>query len=485
MSEIKKFSREWFAGRNGMQDKQKEAASKLKNGYENSYAQYGFLERNTFVGEREEVTKNFNNRDVNSLKSENYIIRQYGGIDNLFDLIDTDGDGVITDQEFSEIANVDGEEMGRVSELFSARDLRTIYENAVGAEDAVVEKDDFIEHYEYKDGMSTDIFKNDEGGVAIKYTEVNAENDERKGTGYIYDSQIKYDVIKDSKGRIRYMAAHSDIDKSRNAVKTTEYDDENDKRVVTLDTPGRTIVNTYAKDVITDRTQTLKYESDRAIGNTNQASIGDCWILAGVNALNDTPKGKQIIEDSIKQHEDGSVTVTLKGVNKSYFYTPEQIGAKQYTSINKLYSRGDIDMNLIEMAITDYRKEKFEQNNITSDMSLASKDDPINGGRPENTVFLLTGQEFVQYSRADKKDKILDQKRKHDDRYVMTVDFKQPDTEIGNGESIVSGHAYSINRVTEDTVYVVNPWNSAEEIPYPKDKFLENSNSVFAFKMKK
>lgn len=93
---------------------------------------------------------------------------------------------------------------------------------------------------------------------------------------------------------------------------------------------------------------------DGKIGPTEQGRIGDCWLLAQINAIAGTTWGRKAIKQAISVDQNGTCTVYLKGPGKTYTYTPEQI---QKALDSGKYSTGDIDMLLIELAIEDYRIE--------------------------------------------------------------------------------------------------------------------------------
>lgn len=83
-----------------------------------------------------------------------------------------------------------------------------------------------------------------------------------------------------------------------------------------------------------------------------QGGVGDCWLLSGINALNSTEKGKQIIRNAIIPNDDGTVTINFAGVGKKITLTPEEI-KEHDTDLNFLdnYSNGDNDALVLEMAM--------------------------------------------------------------------------------------------------------------------------------------
>ena len=43
-----------------------------------------------------------------------------------------------------------------------------------------------------------------------------------------------------------------------------------------------------------------------------------------------------------------------------------------------------------------------------------------------------------------------------------------------SGVRISTNHAYTVSKVTKDTVYLVDPYDSSKEIPYPKSEFMKD-----------
>lgn len=481
MDEIRKYSREWFVT-NGTQA-QRDAAKKMQNGCEDFCMGIGFFQDDTFIGTLDEVKDKVKQIDIEAAgryQSEADRIEGYGGVENLFALIDADGDGTITQEEIVDIAAVDTDEFADVdNSKFSVKDLRRIYENVMASEGAELESADNIDTYKYQDGSLTQITRDESGKIVQKYVEQSADNNERKSTTYVYDGKIKTESIIDSQGRVRYEKTDAPGKVNDKVVKTV-YNDTS--KTVTTETVGRTIVETVDSEGKSKKVQTLKYHSDGKIDDTYQKDIGDCWVLSSVNALRDTTTGAQLIKDSIQHNDDGSVTVHLKGVDKSYTYSPEQIGAHEYTDKNKSYAMGDIDMNLIEMAFNDYRYELLSNTtNPRGELREASLEDPLNGGWLETGISVLTGKSYEAVLIKPQIEKTLKQKQKNPQDYSMLTSFKTTDEEI---DGIMTKHAYSIKRVTKDTVYVVNPHDSSKEIAYPKDKFMENAEYITSFDLK-
>lgn len=367
-------------------------------------------------------------------------------IDSLVSILDVDGDGEITSEEYQNY-NIN-------KEIFtvSSADIKNIYDEAV----ANNKKMDFSK---IQKGLNQ------------------SENKpEEKITQKITKIDDKLTIVKtDALGRTVSINKASD-NRETNIYTEIKYNEDGSKTIES-DTIGKKVKYTIdKKGSLRGYESYAKYDSDRKIGGTKQQNIGECWALSGVNALNVTSKGKEIISQLINYNNDGSVTVNLKGVNKSYTYSAEDVVAKKYYQTKDMYlAEGDTDMNLIEKAIADYRKDLTNQVSIKG--LFVDSENPLNSGYNREALYYLTGVSPQNSYTVSGTEKLLQKKLEDGDRYALTTSFKCDDPEFKQGD-IITRHTYSIGRVTEDTVYLINPWDSSKEIPYPKDKYLANTDGV-------
>ena len=481
MDEVRQYSKEWFVNKGQSHiDVAKNVHSEIYK--EDCIKEWKFAPEE-FTGTKEEMQAKFDELKPNLEKitednifSYEHLIDEFGGVDAVFELMDENGDGKITVEEVNNLAAADTEEFAdEVDTNFSARDLQVAYNNAMAADGGKVESGGNIVRYTYKDGSVTDVEKAPDGHIFQKTTVVKTSKNEREFITIDYDNKIKTEKIIDSKGRTRYASVDAP-GRLNDSITTTKFS-KNGEKVKQIETPGRIITSTYDKNnKILKKKQELKYKADGIVGNTKQKDIGDCWVLSGVNALKGTKSGAQIIKQSIQKNPNGSVTVTLKGVDKSYTFTPEEIGARDYQTLSMEYADGDIDMNLIEMAIGKYRLELLNSTETATHVGFiedATNEDPLNAGYIEDAMVMLTGKEFKESFSREDMEEVLKKKLKSLDSTAITVSFRDADTSFKN-VSIVSEHAYSILKVSKDNVYVVNPWDSSKALAYPKEKFLQN-----------
>lgn len=215
-----------------------------------------------------------------------------------------------------------------------------------------------------------------------------------------------------------------------------------------------------------------------------QGTTGDCWLLASIKAIANTPKGLEMLNNSIKVNKDGSVTVTLKGKNKTYTFSKNEIARSSHLST------GDLDVRAIEMAVNKY---------ITEEGGLYFYDDAvdINSNKAMAAFELLTGKSMPGFlpfdSKGDKKlyperyrkAKITDEQIDNFNKpnHIATVSTSnKPNLKVMTPSSeegvLVSCHAYTVVRSDSKYVYLINPWDTSLEIPIDRETFKEFFNQI-------
>lgn len=65
--------------------------------------------------------------------------------------------------------------------------------------------------------------------------------------------------------------------------------------------------------------------NDIKIGDYKQGNKPTCWLDAGIDAMRHTIFGAKALNNDIKKNPNGSTTINLPGVGKSYTFTQDEI----------------------------------------------------------------------------------------------------------------------------------------------------------------
>lgn len=284
--------------------------------------------------------------------------------------------------------------------------------------------------------------------------------------------------------------------------------------------------------------------------NSNQGFRGDCYLLAEINAIRNTKHGQEILKQNIKINADNSVTVTLPGAIKfrneclkngqgeqcevtgTYHITSDAIN-KAKKLAGQSYSKGDIEVIALEIAMENFRAEMVQTNKnlgnnrlqmgtlegMAAAPNVQNGLDYLSGGQSYDAAFLLTGQKSDVYQNINKRTQIY-----HDGQYgYITVDEMERqtgfDSHLNNkGMTTVSGgissndsklgqmlnkyegqedkyslvvyvkterggHAISVVKITDDVIYIANPWHPDKIEPVPRNDFEKMAHGFVATEM--
>lgn len=246
------------------------------------------------------------------------------------------------------------------------------------------------------------------------------------------------------------------------------YDGENLKnryghipsKTITYEEDGKTIkditINKFDKDGVLIGSEIFDKDGkvidthdfskiDNKFDTAYQKGRGDCYLLAGVNALSDSAGGQEALKDTITTGKDpktGETTYTVHfpgaaktremllkqgvpeeeiDIKDSYTYTESEIHERAKLA-GKKYSAGDKDVLLLEVAYEDLRNdgkddiEDFKKANpklgptykYAAQMHMVGLDDKntdnLNGGLASDAIFMLTGEDSEKYSKNSNVD---------------------------------------------------------------------------------
>ncbi len=231
-----------------------------------------------------------------------------------------------------------------------------------------------------------------------------------------------------------------------------------------------------------------KYSINGEIDDYSQGHYLDCWLLGGLESFSNSEKGAQIIKDAVSCDEDGNYIVKFDGINLKIKISENTLdNARQ----NPYYSNGDDDILLMEIAfktvLQQMRDGKIETPECLKDNILDDKDYLLDYGNFDDVVYVLTGNEgsflsrntllnnsyiYDNFARDLKNDFVCIAVGFTSKNHLPTVinDINGNPVKLNNGGS----HMWSVKEINSDTVVIINPGNSSEEITISKEDFLNN-----------
>lgn len=179
-----------------------------------------------------------------------------------------------------------------------------------------------------------------------------------------------------------------------------------------------------------------------------QKGRGDCYLLAGINALRQTPEGMQMLKENIEVSIDENgkkvYTITFPGakiarealisgeggagiralpedkvyIQESYTITEDELDAALKQQ-GKKYSAGDRDIVLLEVGFEKYRKDvdktvranniNARQTSLVAGLAIGAHrvgtSDVLSSGQGADAIFILTGKKSEYYYHRPSGDK--------------------------------------------------------------------------------
>ena len=184
---------------------------------------------------------------------------------------------------------------------------------------------------------------------------------------------------------------------------------------------------------------------------------GDGWLLAGLISAIRKPVGKKMLEDLLTvDNQKRQVTVNLKGVNKKYVISFDEIAASNHLVF------GDGDIRAIEIAVDRYlKKEAYSGNDNHVD---------INGNWCKTMFKAL----FGNGEEAELKNLTKEDFNSSNCAYTISFDRTKIEGHIypnaaydekGKPMDIIRNHSYGVMKADDRFVWLLNPWDPSPSRP--------------------
>lgn len=224
--------------------------------------------------------------------------------------------------------------------------------------------------------------------------------------------------------------------------------------------------------------------ADGVLENFAQDGKGDCWLISSLKALNNSQKGKEIIKSCLSADNAGNITVNLKGIDKSYTITNDEINAAIDSENSAL---GDKDAIAIELAFEKHIKSAIDSKKTNSNMDSINAgrysmgDDYLYGGRPKVAIETLTGLNVSTISRSKDKNIVVQD-------HVAFLKGMNEDTLkpfMDNKDYIIIVSVDGADEKRKDMAHGFAFKGYDENFVYLEDTYLNDDGSAKITKMKK
>ncbi|MBF2055541.1 MAG: hypothetical protein IGS03_18985 [Candidatus Sericytochromatia bacterium] len=236
--------------------------------------------------------------------------------------------------------------------------------------------------------------------------------------------------------------------------------DSGDARV--SEAMGRFSISTYGPRSATRELFPKGLESIRP-DHIEQGELGDCYFLAAVASLADTPSGKRQIFNMIQPHSDGRFTVTFPGKEPVTFHGPTDSELGLYSTSG----RDGLWLAVLEKAYAIQRNDNawlIQRSNpydkIGNGDTLSEGIRAATGKSTRNDILKATPLRTLRLNLRI----ALQQQRVVTAAVMNQLNPFSDNDRTANG--LPRGHAYSIldYDAASDQITVRNPWGSTEVV---------------------
>ncbi len=305
-------------------------------------------------------------------------------------------------------------------------------------------------------------------------------------------------------------------------VKNIETEQSNIENKTSVETPeNKNIWNNYEKfGISNDGSMFNKPISDKNLFGTEQQNVmsngkiedikqqelTDCWLLSSTKALAQTDIGKEAIKNAIDANHEGTAKDPYQITIFNTRGEKQTINVTKSDLVDKGYSVGDLDMNLIEAAVEKY----FDSEGITAedklfpDRSISGKSNNVD---KYSIGYMLTGKtgkgltteniapknkEYYSPMTKEAFDEMIKNFADNPNSTTLTCAFKPPSFiaklfSSNNNAAQIENHEYYIKEVIKDDkgnpskILYVNSWDTTIVYEKSYNNFFKNLAQIQGF----